>query len=52
VIVVLLSAGAIALSLLLFGGFVTLAGANPLDVYYQMYRGAFGTWFSWRARRR
>lgn len=38
--------GAIALSLLLFGGFVTLAGAQPLDVYYQMYRGAFGSWFS------
>lgn len=30
----------------LFGGFVGLAGKNPLEVYEQMYRGAFGTWFS------
>ncbi len=33
-------------SVVLFGGFVALAGANPLEVYEQMYRGAFGTWFS------
>lgn len=38
--------GAITLSLLLFGGFVALAGHSPLDVYSEMYRGAFGTWFS------
>jgi general nucleoside transport system permease protein len=43
---VLLPAGAIALSLALFGGFVALAGANPLEVYGEMVRGAFGTWFS------
>jgi simple sugar transport system permease protein len=43
---VLLPAAAIALSLALFGGFVALAGANPLEVYSEMYRGAFGTWFS------
>jgi simple sugar transport system permease protein len=36
------------LSLLLFGGFVTFAGHNPVDVYYEMYRGAFGTWFSFQ----
>jgi general nucleoside transport system permease protein len=40
--------GAIALSLMVFGGFVTLAGYDPLDVYYEMYRGAFGTWFSFQ----
>jgi ABC-type uncharacterized transport system permease subunit len=44
--VVLLPAAAFVLSLLLFGAFVAIAGANPLDVYYEMYRGAFGTWFS------
>jgi ABC-type uncharacterized transport system permease subunit len=33
-------------SVVLFGGFVGLAGANPIEVYEQMYRGAFGTWFS------
>lgn len=30
----------------LFGVFVGLAGASPVEVYEQMYRGAFGTWFS------
>ena len=37
---------AVLVSVLLFGGFVSLAGANPLEVYEQMYRGAFGSWFS------
>ena len=36
----------VLVSVVLFGGFVALAGANPLEVYEQMYRGAFGTWFS------
>jgi ABC-type uncharacterized transport system permease subunit len=38
--------GACAVSLALFGVFVGLAGHNPLAVYAEMYRGAFGTWFS------
>jgi ABC-type uncharacterized transport system permease subunit len=38
--------GAICLTLVLFGVFVALLGKSPLDVYYEMYRGAFGTWFS------
>jgi ABC-type uncharacterized transport system permease subunit len=38
----------IGVSFALFGVFVGLAGANVLDVYYQMYRGAFGTWFSFQ----
>ena len=33
---------------MLFGVFVALAGHNPLDVYGEMYRGAFGTWFSFQ----
>lgn len=37
---------AIAVSLVLFGIFVALAGAAPLAMYHQMLRGAFGTWFS------
>jgi general nucleoside transport system permease protein len=37
---------AVLVSGALFGGFVGLAGKNPLEVYEQMYRGAFGTWFS------
>ena len=43
---VLVPALACALSLLLFGGFVAANGASPIDVYREMYRGAFGTWFS------
>jgi simple sugar transport system permease protein len=41
-------AGALAVSLGLFGIFVTLAGANPLGVYETVYSGAFGSWFSWQ----
>ena len=32
----------------LFGVFVALFGKNPLDLYFYMYQGAFGTWFSWQ----
>lgn len=39
---------ALGISVVLFGGFVTAAGHNPLDVYAEMYRGAFGTWFSFQ----
>ncbi|HTV23099.1 MAG TPA: hypothetical protein VMG12_30635, partial [Polyangiaceae bacterium] len=37
---------ALGISVVLFGGFVAAAGHNPLAVYAEMYRGAFGTWFS------
>jgi general nucleoside transport system permease protein len=40
--------GAFAASILLFGIFVALGGHNPVDVYAEMYRGAFGTWFSFQ----
>ena len=39
---------ALAASLVLFGIFVALFGHDPLDLYYYMYQGAFGTWFSWQ----
>jgi simple sugar transport system permease protein len=35
-------------SLVLFGLFVALSGKSPLDLYFYMYQGAFGTWFSWQ----
>jgi len=35
-------------SLVLFGIFAALFGKNPLDLYFYMYQGAFGTWFSWQ----
>jgi ABC-type uncharacterized transport system permease subunit len=38
----------IVVSFGIFGVFVALAGAKVLDVYYQMYRGAFGSWFSFQ----
>jgi general nucleoside transport system permease protein len=38
--------GAFLVSVVLFGAFVGLAGKSPIEVYAQMYRGAFGTWFS------
>jgi simple sugar transport system permease protein len=45
---VLIPALAIAVSLVLFGIFVALFRKNPLDLYFYMYQGAFGTWFSWQ----
>lgn len=40
--------GAILVSIVLFGVFVALDGHDPLAVYAEMYRGAFGTWFSFQ----
>jgi ABC-type uncharacterized transport system permease subunit len=37
---------AILIAMLLFGVFLMLAGASPLAVFEDMYRGAFGSWFS------
>ncbi|WP_455222673.1 ABC transporter permease [Kaarinaea lacus] len=39
---------AIIVSLMLFGMFVSFAGANAFEVYHSIYRGAFGSWFSWQ----
>ena len=39
---------ALLVSLLLFGVFITVAGANPFDVFASIYRGAFGSWFAWQ----
>jgi simple sugar transport system permease protein len=36
------------LSLALFGVFIALTGNPVLDVFAEMYRGAFGTWFSFQ----
>jgi general nucleoside transport system permease protein len=45
---VLVPVVALAGALVLFGAFVALRGVNPLDLYDLMYRGAFGSWFSWQ----
>jgi simple sugar transport system permease protein len=39
---------ALAAALILFGGFVAVSRINPLELYALMYKGAFGTWFSWQ----
>jgi simple sugar transport system permease protein len=41
-------AAAIAIALVLFGLFMLLTGRNPLAVYHEMFRGSFGTWFSFQ----
>jgi ABC-type uncharacterized transport system permease subunit len=40
--------GALAAALLAFGGFMAIIGRNPLEIYQQMFRGSFGTWFSFQ----
>ena len=41
-------AAAISIALVLFGLFMLLTGRNPLAVYHEMFRGSFGTWFSFQ----
>ena len=43
---VVIPLGALAVSLVLFGIFVALAGINPLSVYNYMIVGSVGSWFS------
>jgi ABC-type uncharacterized transport system permease subunit len=45
---VLIPVGALLATAVVFGIFVAAAGADPLETYSLMYRGAFGTWFSWQ----
>ena len=44
----LIITGALAVSMVLFGVFVQAAGVNPFEVYYTIYRAAFGSSFSWQ----
>lgn len=39
---------ALLLSLLLFGAFSAIAGANPVAVYASIYKAAFGSWYAWQ----
>src|SRR5437588_9526341 len=45
---ILIPGAALVGALAVFGLFVALFGKNPLDLYFYMYQGAFGTWFSWQ----
>jgi general nucleoside transport system permease protein len=40
--------GAIVVSLVAFGAFCALAGANPSAVYASIYKAAFGSWYSFQ----
>jgi general nucleoside transport system permease protein len=45
---ILIPGAALVGALAVFGVFVALFGKSPLDLYFYMYQGAFGTWFSWQ----
>jgi general nucleoside transport system permease protein len=45
---VVIPALALVAALIAFGIFVACFGKNPADLYFYMYQGAFGTWFSWQ----
>jgi general nucleoside transport system permease protein len=45
---ILIPGAALVAALGVFGVFVALFGKSPLDLYFYMYYGAFGTWFSWQ----
>lgn len=45
---VLLPGAAIVAALALFGIFVALAGASPVQAWVVLFQGAFGDWFSWQ----
>ena len=45
---VVIPALALLAALVVFGIFVALYRKSPLDLYFYMYQGAFGTWFSWQ----
>lgn len=39
---------ALVIALLLISGFILLSGNAITEVFYSIYRGAFGSWFSWQ----
>jgi len=45
---VLLPVAAMLAALLLFGLFVWLGGASPVETWALLFKGAFGDWFSWQ----
>lgn len=45
---VVISLGALALATGLMAGFIASTGNAPGEVFHSIYRGAFGSWFSWQ----
>jgi simple sugar transport system permease protein len=41
-------AAAFAGTIVVFGLFMVIIGRNPISIYQQMFRGSFGTWFSFQ----
>ena len=41
-------AGALIVSMVLFGIFMVIVGQNPFEISESIYKGAFGSWFSWQ----
>jgi ABC-type uncharacterized transport system permease subunit len=44
----LISLGALTVAFMLVGIFFASTGNSPFEVFYTLYRGAFGSWFSWQ----
>ncbi len=44
----ILSLGALAVSFVIIAIFIASTGNAPGEVFYSLYRGAFGSWFSWQ----
>jgi general nucleoside transport system permease protein len=45
---IVIPAGAILVSMVAFGAFCALAGADPLAIYASIYKAAFGSWYSFQ----
>ncbi len=45
---IVIPGGAILVSLVAFGAFCAVAGANPFAVYASIYKAAFGSWYSFQ----
>ena len=45
---VVIPALALAAALVVFGAFVAVFQVDPLELYVDMFNGAFGSWFSWQ----
>lgn len=45
---VIITIAALVVSAILVAVFIALTGNSPSEVFYSIYRGAFGSWFSWQ----
>lgn len=45
---VIITSLALLVSVVVFGAFTAFLGHDPIEIYRSVYRGAFGSWFSWQ----